>query len=217
MTSHPSISSVSRSPRPGASALCALLACLLCVGACSGPRRASNVPDVQRDQRQAAELAVRAEKALGERQWRQAVELNREAVRLDPFLGGAWSNLGVALMHLGERLEARQCFLRAAEVSPSDPRPYENLGLLHLENGWPEEALRFYELSLERQPNHLPSLRGAVQAAKSLSSSTEEGLQRIRRALLIEKDPGWRRLFESEQTRVSQDLAEQRQREARGR
>jgi tetratricopeptide (TPR) repeat protein len=197
---------------------CLPLAGLLLLTACKAPAPAAPPgANILENQRRAAELAMRAEKALQAGQWKQAADLNREAVRLEPFLGGAWANLGVALMYLGEKLEAKQCLLRAAEVSPNDPRPYENLGLLELESGWPEEALHFYELSLERQPYHLPSLRGAIQAAKSLNRSTEEGLDRIRRALLVEKDPAWLRLFESERSRVSQDLADQKQREARGR
>lgn len=171
-------------------------------------RTATRPSQPERNARNAVELADRAEKAQRKGQWAESVTLNREALAANPALGAAWINLGVGLMQIHENLEAANALQRAAELMPSDPKPFENLALLHMNMGWHEDALRLYDLSLERSPYWLPSLRGSVLAAKNLNRSTDEGLDRIKRALLVEKDAKWRRLLETEQVRVSQDLAE---------
>lgn len=188
---------------------------VLALAACAARTPRPEATPADRSHRVAVELAARAETAQKAGQWPQSVALNREAISINPALGSAWHNLGVGLMQTGEHLEAASCFQRAAELLTSDPRPFESLALLHMKQGWHADALRLYDLSLERSTYWLPSLRGAVQAAKDLNESTDAGLDRIRRGLLVEKDPQWRRLFESEQVRVSQDLAEARRRESR--
>lgn len=185
------------------------------IGGCARTGRAPRPTPAERSTQQAVELAARAEQAMRREQWTESVALNREAVAANPALGGAWTNLGVGLMNLHENLEAAQCFQRAAELLPTDPKPFESLALLHMNMGWHEHALQLYDMSLERSPYWLPSIRGSVLAAKNLNRSTDDGLDRIKRGLLVEKDPKWRRLFETEQVRVSQDLAESRRREGR--
>ncbi len=74
--------------------------------------------------------------------------------------------------------------------------------------GWGEDALRYYQLSLERDPNWLPALRGAAVSAKALLRSSEGGLEIVKRGLLIEQDSQWRRVFESERLRITGELTE---------
>ncbi|MDX2130860.1 MAG: hypothetical protein SFY69_02260 [Planctomycetota bacterium] len=175
---------------------------------CASNRRAGNAELPARDAQLAAELAAQGERAIDKEDWARAISLNREALRHHDGLGAAWHNLGIALMQTRENLEAASSFQRAAELLPTDPRPYENLALLHMNAGWHEDALRLYELSLERGAYHVPSLRGAVLAARELNQSTPAGLERVKRGILVEKDPAWRVIFEREQVRVAQDLAE---------
>ncbi len=182
---------------------------------CASRRASTREAMPQRDVQRAAELAAQGERAIDQRRWREAIDLNRRALALHDGLGAAWHNLGIALMESQENLEAAACFQRAAELAPTDPRPYENLALLHMRAGWHEDALRLYEMSLERSPNYLGSLRGAVLAARELNVSTDPGLDRVKRAILIEKDPSWRAILDREQVRIAQDLVEQRRRESR--
>lgn len=184
-----------------------ILVPLLLLAACT-TRTATRPTQPERNARNAVELAARAEKAQRNGQWAESVTLNRAALEANPAMGGAWNNLGVGLMQTNDNLEAANALQRAAELMPTDPKPFENLALLHMNMGWHDDALRLYDLSLERSPYWLPSLRGSVLAAKNLNRSTDDGLDRIKRALLIEKDASWRRLLETEQVRVSQDLAE---------
>lgn len=167
-------------------------------------------PEVRSQQslRDAASLAAGAEKAQQAGQHERAIELGRQAVTLQPSLGAAWNNLGISLMETQQNLDAVQAFVRAAELLPADPKPYENLGLLYMRVGWSEDALRYYGLALERDPYSLPALRGGVAAAKGLLRSEPEGLERCKRGLLVEKDPAWRRLFDTERVRINAELAE---------
>jgi tetratricopeptide (TPR) repeat protein len=180
---------------------------VLALGACAG-RPVSLQQRQETNLREAVSLASQAEQAQKARRYEQAADLGRRAVAIQPSLGAAWNNLGISLMELGQNMEAVQAFQRAADALPTDPKPYENLGLLYLRVGWSEDALKYYVLSLGRDPYWLPSLRGSVVAAKNLLRSDEEGLERIKRGMLIETDPAWKPIFENERLRVSGELAE---------
>lgn len=184
-----------------------LLTASLLLQACAARPQPSQAP---RDEslREAASLATQADRAMRAGRHDSAIDLGRRAVALQPSLGAAWNNLGISLMETGQNMDAVQAFQRAADVSPTDPKPYENLGLLYMRVGWGEDALKYYERSLERDPNWLPSLRGAAAAAKALLRSSEAGLEVVKRGLLIEQDSQWRRVFESERLRIAGELTE---------
>lgn len=177
------------------------------LGACAGKKPPP--PHVQRERswREATNLAHRAQEAYRAGRYAEAIELNQKALTVNDQLGGAWNNLGVALMEERRNLEAAEAFHRAADLLPGDPKPYENIALLYFRDNHFVDALGYYEKSLERSPYWLPSLRMAVVCAKELLRSDEAGLERINRALTVERDATWRRVFETEQMRVRQDLA----------
>ncbi len=52
----------------------------------------------------------------------KATALYREALKLDDKLASAWINLGNALAQQGQRKEAREAYLKAQAIDPSDPR-----------------------------------------------------------------------------------------------
>jgi tetratricopeptide (TPR) repeat protein len=160
---------------------------------------------------EAMSYAQSAEDADKAKNYDKAVELNKKALALHPELGGVWNNLGLALMHRGlpnDFVEASQAFKQAADTLPTDDRPYQNLGVLYHERGFSDEALRYFALALDRNPNSLDSIRGAVGSAKRLGKSDEAGLARLNRGLMIETDPQWRQIMEFEKLRVQNDLAE---------
>lgn len=149
-----------------------------------------------------------ASAALSRGDFAHAEDLEQRAITIVPSMGSAWNNLGVARLKQRDYLGARDALLRAAELLPTDPRPYENLGHVHNEAGYDAEALQCFRESLGRDPNWLASLRGAARAQKYLLRSDEAGLEIVKRGLYIEKDPQWRHLFESERLRMEADLAE---------
>jgi tetratricopeptide (TPR) repeat protein len=188
--------------------LAGVAAACIALGACAARKPLTTHQQSEQNLREAATLATQAERAQRAGDHPRAVELGRQAVTMYPSLGAAWNNLGISLMETQQNLDAVQAFQRAAELLPTDPKPYENLGLLYYRVGWAEDALKYYELSMERDQYWLPSLRGAAISAKSLLRSSDAILERAKRGLLIETDPKWRKVFEDEQMRVSGELAE---------
>lgn len=152
--------------------------------------------------RRALDLAMRADGLRKRGQHAQAAELYRQSLELKNDIGAVWVNYGVCLMEIGDMLPARDAFIRAGDLIPSDPTPYENLGTLYLNRGHAERALEFYSVSLERDPNWLPSLRGAIIATRYLRSGSPMALERIERAILIERDPKFLFMMQNERTRV---------------
>src|SRR6185295_17919861 len=52
----------------------------------------------------------------------KATALYREALKLDDKLGSAWINLGNALAQGGQLKDARDAYLKAQALDPTDPR-----------------------------------------------------------------------------------------------
>lgn len=172
------------------------------------PQYALQTPEQHKQALVCKEQAEQAEKAGN---YDKAIELNHKAITLEPDMGAAWNNLGLDLMRRGnpdDFVDAAQAFKKAADLMVTDDRPYQNLGVLYHERGFADEALRYFALALDRNPNSLESLRGAVASAKHLYKSDEAGLARLNRALMIETDPQWRKIMEFEKMRVQTDLAE---------
>jgi tetratricopeptide (TPR) repeat protein len=160
---------------------------------------------------QAMEAAQDAQEADSKGKFDEAVKLGHRAVALRPDIGSLWNNLGLYLMHRGQPndfVDAAQAFKKAADMLPTDDRPYQNLGVLYHDRGFSEDALSYFNHALERNPNSLESLRGAIAATKLLNKSDEAGLTRISRALLLETDPTWRQVMEFERMRIEQELVE---------
>jgi len=190
-----------------------LLLCLaltaLC--GCSSHHPVQYAPQTPENHRQAVEFKDAAEQAEQAGNYDKAIELNHRAIALEPDMGAAWNNLGLDLMHRAQPddfVNAAQAFKKAADLMVTDDRPYQNLGVLYHDRGFADESLRYFALALERNPNSLESLRGAVAAAKSLYKSDEAGLARLNRGLMIETDKQWRQIMEFEKMRVQTDLAE---------
>lgn len=141
-----------------------------------------------------------------------AADAYRQALSQREDLGAVWNNLGICLMSLDKHREAGGAFQRAAELLPSDPRPFENLGTLYLSRDYPEKAYEFFAKSLARDPNHLPALRGAVQSAKLTNHTEDEDLDRLNRAILIETDPDWLRIMQQERLVLKRVIDDRRSR-----
>jgi Flp pilus assembly protein TadD len=185
-------------------------ACLLLLAGCAIPANKDGKATADLRNADAARFASQAEKALRDKNYAKAEEYGRKAVEAAPDLAGAWNNFGVALMEQQKYMDAAQSFKRAADLTPTDPTPYENLGLVYFRAGFDDEALRWYGESLSRDPNWLPSLRGAVACSQRLHKSDEATLERTKRGLMLERNTEWREFFERHRLRVEADLEERK-------
>lgn len=194
-------------PRPDAALLCALaLAACVVLCSCAARRAPQGAARIAR----AHELYEEADKARRDRDFDDAERLYREALSLEEGIGGAWNNLGLVLKQKGNYLDAAAAFRRAAELLPDDARPLENLATVYDDRGFSKDALRYFGEALDRDPNRIESLRGAVKSAKLLMLSDELTLDRLNRAILIETDPRWLSIMMEHRLRVQQDIEERK-------
>jgi len=181
------------------------------LGACeSTPKRddpASAVDAMARNREEGYRLARDAQRLAEGGNPTAAIETYQRAVATWREMPAAWNNLGVLMMEQQNYAGAVGAFKVAADLSPTDPRPLENIAVSYVKSGWASDALQYYGMALERDPNRIESLRGAVRAAEMVRVRDDATLERIRRALLIETDARYREYFERQQQLVSAALA----------
>lgn len=194
---------MSISTKPGRLAACASLALsALTLMSCAGHNSQPAPDDAAARRAEAMRLLAEAQKSQNAGKLAQAQDFYVEALKLEPSAGAGWNNLGLVFMKQGKALEAAEAFKQAADRLPADPRPYENLGLLYGERSHAEDSLKYYMMSLERDPNWLPSLRGMSLQTRKLGRADHTVLDALDRAVMLENDAGWKPVIERERMRV---------------
>lgn len=74
-----------------------------------------------------------------------AIAYLQKALRIDPTMACAWTNMGVALTRIGDFLEAESSHQKALQVEPGDLVAVSNLAALYERIGRNHEADRFRE------------------------------------------------------------------------
>lgn len=195
--------------------LCAIATGLAGVlGACAGKHGGSSsiVPQSDRsaDLARAQRLQSQAFDAQKDEDYDRAIDLYGQALQIDSGLGAAWHNAGICFMEEKRYIESRDAFLRAAELLPTDPRPYESMGVLYLERlGHARQAYEYYGRALERDSYSLAALRGSASAIRLLRLVSTEAKARLQRGLEIEPDAKWREIMTTERIRVEAGLREE--------
>lgn len=174
--------------------------------ACSTSKSKPPVVETEDTYKRAIEAAQRGDALRKKEKWEGAAQAYRESLALKSDLGPVWLNMGVCLMNLGDYVPARDAFVKAVDLLPGDPRPYENLGFLYHTRRYDEEALRAYSESLRIAPSYQPSLRGAVLMAKYTRTVSYEALDRAERALFAETNPDYMKMMQAERLRLQQAL-----------
>ena len=71
----------------------------------------------------------------------EAIDMLRRATAIDPLAAGIWFNLGVSLLHDGQRDAAREALEHATRLSAAANWPEFYLGLIDLQQGALEDAM----------------------------------------------------------------------------
>jgi Flp pilus assembly protein TadD len=193
---------------PFAAASLVLVAGLLgCASAAKKPATAE-VTLPQYNTQTATRLAAEGLQAQRAGRMDEAIELYQKAINAHPELSGIWTNLGVALMAKNDFVTASEAFKKAADLSPTDSRPLVNLGVAYLDRGWADESLAWFGRALERDPNDIDALRGAIVAAQRSGREDEKTLERIKTLQLIETDPKWNQELGFRRARIEANLRE---------
>jgi choline-sulfatase len=75
------------------------------------------------------------------------------AARADPSNASYWANLGNARRDLSDHAGAEAAYRRALEADPHHPDAANGLGVLLVQRRLPAEAVRWFELALQRTPD----------------------------------------------------------------
>jgi tetratricopeptide (TPR) repeat protein len=126
--------------------------------------------------------------------YEKAEALYSRAIRLDPTLAIAYTNLGNIRFRRGDEPGAEELYRRAIQVDPDQPEAHYNLGYVMLERGEATQATAFFERALIGDPRF-------ADAHFNLAMAWEQLGERARAR------PHWKRYLEIEPVGTWSDVA----------
>ncbi|MDH6504769.1 tetratricopeptide (TPR) repeat protein [Polynucleobacter sphagniphilus] len=105
--------------------------------------------------------------------YKNASQIYRRLLKLNPLHGLAWNNLGAALEKIGEINEAFKAYTKAVELNPQHAEAQNNLGAIYYENGSLKEAKTHFDKAIEAKPDFVM----AHYNVSSLKTYTKEDPQ----------------------------------------
>jgi Flp pilus assembly protein TadD len=118
---------------------------------------------------------------------KDAIKAFRKALDLNPYYVDVYNDLGTALILKGERAEGKRQFLTAFN-HPQNPTPElsaRNLGQALFEEKQPEQALSWFQTSLQRNPRYPDAYVGIADCLRVLQrpeeaiAQLEQGRERL--------------------------------------
>jgi len=124
----------------------------------------------------------------------QAEELYGRAIRMDPSLAIAYTNLGNIRFRRGDEPGAEVLYRRALDIDPQQPEAHYNLGYVMLERGEAQAATKYFELAVVGDPRF-------ADAHFNLAMAWEQLGERARAR------PHWKKYLELEPTGTWAEIA----------
>ena len=111
--------------------------------------------------------------------WNGGINLWLHDQKIYPMSFNAYYNLAQSYLEHGDVSRARQCYLKASSLNPSDEGPYVNLGLLENQQGHFQEALRYYKEALRVNPRSVEAYNnlGSLYLDQASLSLAEENFR----------------------------------------
>ena len=107
-----------------------------------------------------------------EKKLAEAAEQYRQALRANPELHEACLNLGVILLETGDTNAAVESLVEAVRLEPRSAMCNYYCGIAFHRQGKPEEAVAYYERSVQYNPGLLPALMG-IASIRSMANRPE--------------------------------------------
>ncbi len=119
---------------------------------------------------------------------REAEELLRQAIRIQPTWGQIHYSLGLLLAEKKENLpEAIRCLERAAGYWSENPRVSYNLGIAYWQSNRVEDAIRSFEQSIRIQPDN-PEFRLRLSELFAQNERWKDAVPHLRRLVVLLPD-----------------------------
>lgn len=185
-----------------------LAVCLLTLslGACATRLTPGSPEETARRRDDAAKLAEQGTRAQEAGNLDEAITLYGQSINTYGELPGVRTNLAVALMSKGDYLRAASVLKDEIEISPRDPRPLINLGLLYRDRGWLENAYDYLDRALVVDQANITALRAFSDVSRRLRREDERAIEHVKMALLVETDPKWLDEFRWQKIRIEKAL-----------
>lgn len=190
---------------------CFLAATLAAAGCAGKGRHQAFEPPADADPVVRARLIAKAEALSRDAQRyelagkeEQAIATYRQAIATYSEIPVAWHNLGVLLAKQGRNLEAAEAYKTASELAPTEPVSLYNIGVLWEDLGYLDDAARWYDEALGRDPNYLPALRRSVLVDDLRNKLSQTTAERLKAAILMEREPWWINRFKRIQQRMNE-------------
>ncbi|MFZ1815266.1 MAG: sulfotransferase [Rhizobiaceae bacterium] len=106
-----------------------------------------------------------------------------------------WVKYGQILQSSGNPQQAIKAFEMVHRLDPADPDCLENIGRCHANMGDHDEAARWYEKALEKDPNHTMALYGLGNDRKFQPELVDPYLERLLPAIEAEADKAARAIL----------------------
>ena len=114
----------------------------------------------------------------------EAMDLFKQALRINPDNDAAYYNLGTALALTGRMSEAIDQYEKALRIKPNFAKAHNNLGNALLLTGRTSEAIDQYEQALRIRPNFAEA-HGNLGAALGQMGRISEAIEQVKAALRI--------------------------------
>lgn len=96
---------------------------------------------------------------LQNKEYDDLIKLIKDYLRADEKDVNNWSFLGDVYVVKGDDKEARAAFQKMIELEPDNPKGYVKMALLSRKNNQTQEAARYLETALQKNPGYFPALR----------------------------------------------------------
>jgi tetratricopeptide (TPR) repeat protein len=141
--------------------------------------------------------------------YRKAAELFGKALEIDPKYSQAAFYLGLTYSALFDQQKAAEYYKKAIEIDPDYLEAHANYGGMLLDIGNVDEAIRQFNLVLQRRPNHAVALTLLSQAYR-LKELFPQSIDAARRAIQLTPRNAEPHLWLADSLRLSGKYAEGR-------
>jgi len=141
--------------------------------------------------------------------YRKAAELFEKALEIDPRYGQAAFYLGLTYNALFDQEKARQYYQKAIKIDPDYLEAHANYGGMLLDIGNVDEAIRQFNLVLQRRPDHALTLTLLAQAYR-LKELFPQSIDAAREAIHLTSQSAEPHLWLADSLRLSGKYAEAR-------